>query len=51
MKSSDNVVCLIALIVWLVFVGTMAVMISAWCLLVLLLGFKCKKKDEEKEEK
>jgi len=45
MKSSESVVCLFALTVWLIFIGVMAIMISPWCLLVLLIGFKCNKTD------
>jgi len=51
MNSSESVVCLIALIAWLMFVAIISIMISPWCLLVLLLGLKCKKTDTKKYKK
>jgi len=45
MKSSESVVCLFALTVWLIFIGAMSIMISPWCLLIILVGFKCNKTD------
>jgi len=44
-KSSESVVCLFVLTVWLIFIGVMAIMISPWCLLIILVGFKCNKTD------
>jgi len=42
--------CAFTFMCWLIFVGTISIMISPWCLLALLIGFKCKQINEKEED-
>jgi len=42
--------CAFMFMCWLIFVGSISIMISPWWLLVLLIGFKCKSEDSKEPE-